>query len=333
MRFLFFLLFCYPLLSACSDGWLTCKQKALDAKVFQNGRMEIPIKQNLRLVYSEQDDPAFSRYDPLLGLGLLRDADPFAYPYALIHHSQSKPLATIDKQGVHSIKRHIQQCGLSHVERSERSDAGVAMINDSCCALHALMTPIGTIDASVIAYFSGDSWAGYGDAGVRFAERDGRIVVVSADPFFETETLLTNDQVVTFDGQKPRSLCALKQAVLLSIPGSAHRFEVLREGVKRELAVTFQRRMGGGLRPDTYLERAGIVLDRRHCIVSVGDSMEHTGLQRGDCLVQVNYRDVADGSSLPTLWKEGDNALLFERHGLQFFIHIKSKNAKMRKKI
>ncbi|MBN2896055.1 MAG: PDZ domain-containing protein [Campylobacterales bacterium] len=332
MRF-FFPLFLFTTLFACSDGWLTCKQKALDAKVFQNNRMEIPLKPNQRLIYSEQEDPSFERYDPLLGLGLIRDPKPFAYPYALIHHSGSKPLAAVNQQGVHVTKRVTKQCGLRHLGRFERSDAKVAMINDSCCALHALMTPRGAIDASVIEYFSSDSWAGYGDAGVRFAEADKGIIVISADPFFETQTLQVGDLMVTFDGQKPRSLCVLEQAVLLSIPGSTHRFEVLRQGVKRVLSVTFGRRMGGGLRPDTYLERAGITLDRRHCITSVDDSMKSTGLQQGDCWVQINRHDIADGSALQTFWKEGDNALLFERRGLQFFIHIKSKDAKMRKKI
>ncbi len=333
MRFLLLLLSFGYVLVACESGWLTCKQKAVDAGVFRNGHFAIPLAPTVRLVYSEQDDPKFSRYDPLLGLALVEDKKPFAYPYTLVRTIDSKKVAAIDARGVHEVKRVSAQCGLDRLGVCETSASNMAFLSDSCCALHALITPRGVIDAAFIDYFKSAAWAGYGDAGIRLGEREGGVVVASIDPFFEPLVFELGDRLMAFDGHTYRSVCAFEKAILLSRPGSTHRFKVARGGRVFDVDVLLERRLGGGLRPDTYLERLGILLDERYCIDTSSMSLSARGLQKGDCLIQINHQDIKAHSSDAMLWLQGDNALLFERRGLQFFIHIKSKDAKMPKKI
>jgi len=174
----------------------------------------------------------------------------------------------------------------------------------------------------------------YGDVGIRLDNKNSALHVSRINPFFEMQNFCKDDIVLAFDGMKISSICKLRRLILFAKIGSIHRFKILRNSKVKYIKVKIQKRLGGGLLSDTFLESFGLYLDDRLCVRFSNTQTVKMDLDVGDCLIQVNFHDVDSAKDIQNRVQSSDidNALLFERQNFQFFIHINGKTGKITKK-
>ncbi len=316
-------------LFAC-EGNGGCLQKAEDSALFSGGSLSVALAKKSRLSYSPVPLSRFRKYDPFLGLGVEAVDHPFEFPYIFLSKSVKK-LTAVTPQGVRAGEISKHQCGLDRLGRFSGDVGTYGVIGDSCCALEAIITPAGVIEKSYLEHFWKSENVLYGDAGIRLADTlQSR--VVSVDPFLPENPFCIGDEIIAYDGKKLSERCSVEEAILFSVPGSQHKVTVRRDGKELVLNVRIAERLGGGLLGDTFLERLGLYLDAQLCIVKASSLSDNLELLKGDCLIQLNGADVVSMAEIRQKLLQGDNSLLFERRNFQFFIHIKSKDAKITQK-
>jgi hypothetical protein len=313
------------LLLACSGDFILCKQKFNDARVAQDGALVIPVNDSELLIYTpDTPEIKIERSNPFLGLYIVKAVKPFSYPFTL---NDAKPLKTIAIDGIIALPGKVaeKQHGLNRLGRFEHPLADPAIMTDACCALEGIITQEGIVEKAFIRHFlDSEGNISYGDAGFRLSEEGKRATVESMNPFMPDNPFQEGDQIVAYDGESVISSAWLMQKILLSTPGSPHTITYVRQGKKQTSDIVLQERLGGGLLSDTYLEYAGIFLDREMNVTSLGESGSLLGLAVGDKLLQVNTDMVAfdDEVRMACAKQEEKISLLFERNGFQFFVHI-----------
>ncbi len=319
------LLLLSPVLFACSNDFSLCKQKFSDAGVASETGLSIPIDGQKRLVVS--DTPPAGKIvaaDPFLGLYVVADGKPFAFPFSL-HGPSGSRVAALDGYMALPGKIRESQQGLNVLGRFEHPLADPALLCDSCCVLKGVATPRGIVERSYIKHLmQAEGNVRYGDAGMRLENDRPGAVVESVDPFFGGAPWRVGDRILAVDGTEVKSGAEVMRSILLSAPGAAHTFTVQRQGSRQKLAVTLQERFGGGLRSDTYLERFGFRFDASLRVTSLTPEAAAGGVAAGDLLVQVDGADVTCDDEVRTAvgMREDAVSLLFERDGFQFFMTL-----------
>lgn len=323
-------------LFSCSSGFHLCKKKVSDAKVFSSSSLFwIPLKNSTRLIYSKcKPDFKYKKYDPYLGIALISDKSHFAYPFKL-KSKYTKSLSAIGKKSQVYGFIAQQQCGVEKLAKFSKPLKEASVITDNCCDMQGVSVGDGIIDRYYLKHFL--NFRGrdvlYADAGIRIDKRGLLLHVKSVNPFFSEQKFHTNDIILAFDSKRVNSLCKLKRQILFSKIGSTHRFKILRNTKTVYIDVKFQKRLGGGLLSDTFLEHLGLYFDENLCINRRTPQSVKAGLNIADCLIQINFKDVNSDKQIRQSIKSADidNALLFERNNFQFFIHINGKSGKITK--
>jgi len=337
LRTLFLALFLSLKLFSCSGEFASCQDKARDALSFSDSKtLSIVFDKHQRLLYTPHEMPAhMKKYDPFLGLALIKDTQGFAFPFA-IHRDVIQHLASITAEG--SIKGQLQhlQCGLNQLGVFSKPLITPSLITNNCCLVAGIATQKGIIDANYLKHFLDfkKKRMQYGDAGIRLDERRHHVIVSGVDPFFKDQSFLKGDQILAFDNKKVDNLCELRRWILFAKVGSIHHFTIKRHAKVLHKKIRIEERLGGGLLSDTFLERFGLNLDANLCIATITAKSAAMELEKGDCLIGLNFHDVHDARDIQK-WlqkSDGDNALLFERRDFQFFIHINGKTGKITKK-
>jgi hypothetical protein len=334
---LFFVLLFTLELFSCSSKFNICQKKVSDAKVFLNSTLiSIPVKNHNRLIYSTKvPNFTYKKYDPFLGLTLVKDSSNFAYPF-VFYTKDKKELFAVNNNSSLKGKIISEQCGLDELGKFSKATKRVSLITDSCCALAGVMSVDGLIDTHYLKHFLDFKAKDvvYGDAGIRIDKKNSALHVSRVNPFFKNQKFLEDDIILAFDAKETNSLCKLRRFILFAKIGSIHRFKILRNSKVKYIKVKIQKRLGGGLLSDTFLESFGLYLDDSLCIKTVSAKSVDMQVDVGDCLIQVNFHDVSTAKDIQKQLQSGDidNALLFERNNFQFFIHINGKSGKITKK-
>ncbi len=274
------------------------------------------------------------KYDSFLGLALIDDRSGFRYPYTF-HSKSDKNIASIHAKGFIKGALEQEQCGLDTLGVFSTPLKTPSLLSDSCCSLVGMGTSRGVIDSYYIKHFLqyNSNELQYGDAGIRLERRKNGLHVSEVDPFFPDQKFQINDQIIAFDGKKVTNLCSLRRSILFAKIASLHSFTIKRQGRLLHVRLKIQKRLGGGLMSDTFLERFGLHFDSKLCIASLTSKAAKMQLHVNDCLIQVNFHDVQSAKEIQKNLQKGDidNALLFERQNFQFFIHINAKTGEITK--
>ena len=324
-------------LFSCSGEFSICQDKAGDSKAFSSSYpLSIVVQNNERLVYTpSRPKYRVKKYDPFLGLALVDDTSRFKYPF-IFYLKKSKNFASVSKKGFETGILKSQQCGLDELGLFSTPIKTPSLIMNNCCSLAGINTSRGIIDAHYLQHFLAYNSAElqYGDAGIRLESRKNGLHVSQVDPFFLHQKFQLDDIIIAFDRKKVKSLCILRRNILFAKIASLHTFTLKRNNKILHVKVKIQKRLGGGLLNDTFLERFGIHLDNKLCISALSSKTAQMGLDLNDCLIQVNFHNVTSAKDIQKVVQKSDidNALLFERQNFQFFIHINGKTGKITKK-
>jgi len=308
-----------------------------DSKTFSSAYpLSIAVEKNDRLVYvPSRPKYKVKKYDPFLGLALINDKSRFKYPF-IFYSKDNKNLASVYSKGFTTGALKVQQCGLDELGVFSTPLETPSLIMDNCCSLAGISTAHGIIDSHYLKHFLeyDSTELQYGDAGIRLESRKNGLHVSQIDPFFLNQQFQLDDQIIAFDGKKVKSLCRLRRSILFAKIASLHSFTIKRNNKVLHVKVKIQRRLGGGLLSDTFLERFGILLNNKLCISALSSKTAEMELDLGDCLIQVNFHNVKSAKDIQKRVQKSDidNALLFERQNFQFFIHINGKTGKITKK-
>ncbi|MDF1875990.1 PDZ domain-containing protein [Sulfurimonas sp. SAG-AH-194-I05] len=318
----FFLLF---KLFACEGGYDSCIAKLKDSNSLQHSVLKIPVPHNKRLVFSPfKPHGTILKHDPFLSLYLVDDPKGFAYPFTI---NMRAPLGvsvvtnTYAKEG--KILKH--QVGLNHLARFSTQTKAPALLVNSCCSLEGIVTPRGIIEKLYVQRFLNTKDVRYADIGIRVRDAKCGIKVESYDPFMKNNPFKKGDCILSMDGKKVKYSATLMRRILFAKIGSKHSLEIKRDGQVIKINVVSQKRLSGGFKVETYLEKYGITFDKNLYIIQLDQKKNTYGLKIGDKLFKVNAQTVHNQKDVMQHISEYTfhPILLMQRNeNFQFFVNL-----------
>ena len=307
-------------LYACKGGYTSCIQKINDANTIQNNSLSVPVRKDVRLVYSKcQPKAKILKHDPFLSLYLIEDKSGFAYNFDINMHLQLG-VAAVNKLNATEGKIVKHQVGLNTLATFSEKIISPALLTSSCCSLEGLITPNGIIERDYLRRFISSATADYSDIGIRVKDEKGFVIVIASNPYMKDNLIKKGDCIVAFDGKKVKNASNFMKKVLFSKVGSKHSVRVKRNSKFLTFNVTTKKRDGGGEISDTFLEFRGIFFNKKLEVVKLSSEFVKYGLLLGDRLVQVNGVRIKNQDELRNYIEDYKifSALLFERKNFDF---------------
>ena len=312
-------------LYACKGGYSSCIQKINDATTIQNNSLSIPVRKDVRLVYSRCRPKAkILKYDPFLSLYLIEDKSGFAYNFDINMRLQLG-VAAVNKTKAKEGKIVKEQVGLNSLATFSEKVKTPALITSSCCSLEGIITPNGIIQKEYLRRFISSSSADYSDIGVRVHDEKSHIVVTASNPYLKDNLLKIGDRILEYDGKKMKNSSIFMRKILFSKIGTKHSVKIKRGKKLMTLSARTKKRDGGGEISDTFLEFSGIFFNKKLEVVRLSENFTAYGLVLGDRLVQVHGVRVKTQNELRKYIQnyKDFSSLLFERRNFEFFVNIK----------
>ena len=299
--------------------------KVKDSHAVKSDRVQVPLQNATRLLYTDKKPNAkILKYDPFLSLYLIKERKPFAYPFDINMRLQLGTAMVNDKESREG--RFVRnQIGLNNLARYSEALLVPSLLTSSCCSLEGIVTPRGIIQKEYLKHFVSSKKSLYGDIGIRIKNEKGFVVVSASDPFFPKNPFQKGDCIVKFDGKRVKAASVLMRKVLFSKIGQKHTVQVKRTDHYLTFVVQTQKRFGGGVISDTFLESQGLYFDKHLILTKVQKKFKNYGLKIGDRLLQVNGVAIKDQQELREYLQKAKkySSFLFERNGFQFFVNIK----------
>ncbi|WP_455756929.1 PDZ domain-containing protein [Sulfurimonas sp.] len=325
LRALLALGFLFLNIYACEGGYNSCINKVKHSNTIQNQTIQIPITKHTRLVFSQtRPHGKILKHDPYLSLYIVKDKKGFKYPFK-INMRYPSGLAAVNKRTAYEGRIKKRQIGLNQLATFNYRVKAPAILTNSCCSLEGIITPRGIIEKSYIKRFINNSDIRYSDIGIRVKDTHKCVKVTSYDPFMKNNPFKKGDCILSMDGRSVKYSSSLMQRILFSKVGSTHNVKVRRNGKIINIKVRSQKRLSGGYKVETYLEKYGITFDKNLYIIKIEKSKDHYGLLLGDQLLQVNRNDVKKQEDVMKYMSDFKfhATLLFQRNGnFQFFINM-----------
>jgi len=299
LSLLFFTLF-------AQNDFLLCKQKLQDSHSFYNNKLYLLLENNLRVSSEPIKGEKALKYDPFLSLYLYKNKQNFQYPFRFNHLPKRKK-AIISENVIKPIFYTPHQVKLL----LEPLKPNPAVVVTPCCFVEGIVTKRGYISKEFIEHFiNKDS---YGDIGVRVG-KDAK--VMSVDILFPNNPFKKGDKILYLGKKRYNSM-----ADILLLDAEQYIEVTLRRGTKTlKRKVYVQKRVAGGLLSDTFLEKKGLVFDKKLSLMEILPNKY--GLVQGDKLLKVNGVDVLTQEDVRRALKPHNNLLLFWRDGFEFFVKI-----------
>ncbi len=267
--------------------------------------------------------------DPFVGLYLLQGV-PSEYVYTLRDLDKDaliRSMASIGDKEAIEVRLLFKQKGYERYAQISQKTQKNGVISNICYQMLGLgVGGNGFIETKFIKRFLNQQEPYYGDIGVRLKEDNERLVVVQFDPFFPKNPFLKNDEILAINHQKIHSLAEFEWVVSNLKYQSLVKVEIKRNHKIKEVTLKVNKRYGGFLLKDTFLERYGIALDERFIITKIGSHLPKglDFLKLGDRILWVNRKNVA---SNPKALREALSApkieLLVLRKGFEFYIKVR----------
>ncbi|GMB93275.1 PDZ domain-containing protein [Helicobacter bizzozeronii] len=279
--------------------------------------------------------------DPFIGFYLVQAPyTKFAYHLLDISPEAFKyPMASVSKAyaRVGTITKR-QERFLGHA-RFSTPIAPNGVVGNICYQIYGVgfksKDPHAFIESKYIKRFLSQNAPYYGDIGVRVRSH-GALVVELVDPFFKNNPFLEGDVITHINNQAIPNSARFEWVVSNLAYQSEARVTIKRRGVPQILHVRVDKRHGGFLLPDTFLERFGVVLDSDLVITARATRLPAplNTLKVGDQLVWINHKPIAPKrashahklhalqEALSHAHMQGRIELLLLRRGLEFYIRL-----------
>jgi len=323
MRHALLLLFPLILFSAPLD-FKSCQLKYQVSSIPLDNTQALAVDDEYAIFYSKEEPsyPIIKR-DPFLGLNLIKSPRQFRHIFKF-YNNQPKHLAGVLPNAVYEGNFVRQQIGLNHLAKFSKKLKVNSLITGTCCGVMGLSTDSGVIDKDYIHHFLESEKIVYGDIGIRLADREG-VRVVEVNPFFADSPFLLSDMILSMDGKKAENAAQMSKKILFCAPGSKHHFLILRGDEKITIEATLQKRLSGGLVPDSFFDLFGLELDENLIVKSDNAKYE---IKKGDKLLFVMGKEVKTLADIRKVLSQQKSSkeemvlLLFKRNGFDFFIHF-----------
>ncbi|BCZ16915.1 PDZ domain-containing protein [Helicobacter sp. NHP19-003] len=275
--------------------------------------------------------------DPFIGFYLLK-TPPTEFAYSLLdidEHAYTHPLASVSAHQATRGQIVRRQEGFLDYARFSVPVAANGVVSNICYQIYGVGVGGGFIEARYIKRFLRQSTPYYGDIGVRVHQRGG-VVVESVDPFFANNPFLEGDKITNINGRNIDSVRDFEWIVSNLAYQKRARVQVLRRGRYKTLGVSVDRRYGGFLLPDSFLERFGVKLNAHFVIQALAKNRPKAikVLHVGDKLVWINRRPIAPAGAsfsaklsalrraLSHGYMQGGIELLVLRNGFEFYVRL-----------
>ena len=335
MRIFIFLITLLGLVNATTftfPNFKQCYNKNRKSIVYFGDTKALAVSAHYAISYSKEEPKSkYIKYDPYLKLYLFYSKKRLK-PVKLKSTkklSLGEWLASMDDDSLYIGNFAKRGGGISSYFEHNSKVPTNSMIACLCCDVYGLGVGEGKfIPTLLLKRFINAKEIFYGDIGVRFSKKAGRIVVSSINPFYPQKLLKVGDIVLKINGKKIRNLENIRDIILFSKPKSKVTLEIKRgdKVLKSELRVI--KRSGGGFLSDTFLESKGVFFDKNLKVIEVakGSFAQKAGFKKGDKLLAINKIAVKDYKSVrDALSKIGHKEieLLMDRDDFQFFIKVK----------
>lgn len=311
-------------LYACKGSFESCKLKTIDSKSIVNQTLQIPLKNNQRLVFSTTAPNAkILKHDPYLSLYIIEDTKNFKYPFR-INMNHASGIIGVDNKMVVEGKLLKRQVGLESFATFSEPLSVPSLLLNSCCALEGIVTPLGIIEKEYIDRFLKIKKVSYSDFGIKVKDVDSKVVVSSSNPFKKENPFKKDDIILELDGKKVKNSATLMRNILFSEIGSVHKVKIKRGSEILTLSTKSQNKRGGGYLNDAFLELLGISFDKNLSIIGIDKNAQNFGLKLGDKLLQINTKEIKDEQDIFNIFDDSKKSinLLFERDHFQFFVKV-----------
>ena len=325
LRLVLVLTFLLPLtLFSSTKDFKACQLKYQVSSVKIGKTQAFAISDKYALFYSK-DEPSVRvvKRDHFLGLNLIETPKRFRHSFKF-HSNLSAKHAGVSPYSITEGKLISSQIGINNLAKFSKPLKTNTLITDDACGIVGISTPEGVIEKEYIKYFLKSKEISYGDLGIRLIDKKG-VCVDTRNPFFEKMSFIAGDIIVYMDGKKVKDASAISRKILMSKPKSMHNFVVLRDKKKIKIKAEIQKRLGGGLIEDNFLEIFGFLFDKN--LVVTKDNAKY-GVKKGDRLKRVMGKEVKISVDVDHVLsqekpaKDNVTALLFQRNGFDFFIHL-----------
>lgn len=277
--------------------------------------------------------------DPFVGLYIVQNKKTrYSYDFLSIDsYAKSKELSAIGFN--YSKKGKILKPQRGFVEYGEFSSPipRNGVISNICYQIYGL--GVGSkyfIDKKYLDRFLNEKSAYYGDIGVRVLQKDSYVLVYQVDPFFNKNPFQIGDVILSINDKNITSYQNFEWIVSNLAYKKPAEIEFIRNGQKQKLTVIADKRYGGFLLPDTFLERFGISLDKTLTITDIDENSKNTlGLKVGDRLVWISQKPILKDSddsktkannslrnALSEAGMRGNIEVLVMRDGLEFRLKL-----------
>lgn len=325
MAFRHILLLLIPLvLFSAPLDFKSCQLKYQVSSVQIGKTQAFAVDDEYALFYSKKEPSVkIIKRDPFLGLNLIKSPKPFKHIFKF-YNNHPKKLAAVLPGKVEEGKLTHKQIGLNQLARFSKPIKVNSLISGTCCGVLGIATENGVIDKEFIRHFLKSKTVVYSDVGIRLDDKEG-VRVIEVNPFFADSPFLLDDIILYMDGEKAHSASQISQNILFSKPESQHHFLILRENKKMKIETMMQRRLSGGLIPDSFFDLFGLELDEN--LIVKEDNAKYE-IKKGDKLLFIMGKEVkslADIRSVLSQEKSSSSEmvlLLFKRNGFDFFIHF-----------
>lgn len=238
-----------------------------------------------------------------------------------------KNVVALSGKSVVSLSVTRESLGIQDLAKLNQSVKTGSVVLGSCGTLRGFTTNDHLLTSDLINYFLYKK-PQFSSVGAHFSQTKQGIVVTTVNPFFSYGRFKVGDKVLYHNGKK-YGIKQLLDTIMRYKPGTKIYFKVLRAGQKVPIQIITKPLLGGGVLAETYLEQYGLRFNKMLHIVKIdsagANNLKH--LLLGDRLVAINGIAVKDEEDIEHFFSsfkpnKMQLTLLFERHGLQFFIHI-----------
>ncbi|WP_033917189.1 DUF7488 domain-containing protein [Campylobacter sputorum] len=373
MKKLLLLIVCINLLFGetrpTQDDFNVCYEKLKDSGAYIDGMFGLVIKPNLIAVprTGEKAPKKYLKFDPYLQLYLV-SSDTALAPAKLgnereLDKSNWVGILEHNNTQMGHIKELGENLGILDTLSFEGNKTGI--LSAPCCGVMGISVGKDKfIGSRYLEHFVKSSEVFYGDIGVKFDKtKDDKFIVSEVNPFGKGKMLLKDDEVLSINDIKPKSLRELNEIILFSDKDSIIKVEVLRDGEKIKFDIKISPQNEENNKEDTnqtlismfdlnlaqqqdkqppkkivtpkpknvgleFLNKYGLILNNNLTIKSVrsDSTAQKDGFKRGDKIVQIDRQNFKNLSAVNDFIAKADRNtyyFLVSRNDFHFFIRVK----------
>ena len=341
------------------EDFNACFEKNKNSIVSVNKHFGVAITKNLIAVPKSDGAPLgeYVKFDPYLQLFLVRSSKELS-PVVMADETNEERIKKSTWVGIlndsnNTVMGHIKSLGqnLGDFDTLSFEYNATGEINTPCCKMIGIA--VGTdkfIPNRYLKHFVSYDDVYYGDIGVKFLQKEDKFFVGLVDPLGRGKMMMVDDELVSVNGIKPKSLRELNEMVLFAPKGA--KLDIIVKRDKQEML--FQVPVSGDVKfnqsldvdapssldipnfnimpkeaqtmlDDKILVDYGITVDKNLVVTKVEpkSNAEIFGIKTGDKILGFDKQSVSSREELLEKLGELKNfTLLFTRNDFQFFARV-----------